>query len=200
MAKSRRLKQLLSRIAFLEQNILPAERLDGNYSKIESDLIKAYLLLVHAEIESYFEDKAKEKVGKALNKWMASRKKSTCLKAVLAFSGNDLSYENIRKADSNSIEYRMNKSVSHYLNLVNKNNGVKQSDILNLILPIGIELSDLDETWLNIMDSFGSTRGNIAHNSTTVQQQLDRNTEMNRINNQILTEIVRLDELIQKIE
>jgi hypothetical protein len=33
----------------------------------------------------------------------------------------------------------------------------KSGDILNLILPIGIELSDLDETWLNIMDSFGPT-------------------------------------------
>jgi hypothetical protein len=199
MAKSKRLKQLLTRITFLEQNILPAARLDGNYTKIERDLIKSYLLLVHAEIEAYFEDRAKEKVNNALSKWRLNRQKSTCLKSVLAFSGNDISYSNERKSDSNNIEFRMNKAVNHFLGLVNKNNGVKQNDIINLIIPIGIELSDLDNTWLNTMDSFGSARGNIAHNSIAVQAALDRNTEKDRINMQIIPEIERIDELIQKL-
>jgi hypothetical protein len=199
MAQSRRLVQLKKRIAFLEQNILPAERIDGNYSKVERDLIKSYLLLVHAEIEAYFEDKAKEKVSKSLNKWTTLRQKSTCLKSVLAFSGNDINYDKLSKTESKSIEFRMNRAVNHFLSLINKNNGVKQNDILNLIIPIGIELSQIDDTWLNIMDAFGSTRGNIAHNSIAVQRQLDRNTERDRVNNQILPEIVRLDELIKRI-
>jgi hypothetical protein len=199
MAKSRRLNQLLTRIAFLEHNILPAERLDGNYTNVERDLIKSYLLLVHAEIEAYFEDRAKEKVNKALTKWSTNRQKSSCLKAVLAFSGNDISYDNVKKTDSNDIEYRINRAVNHFLSLVNKNNGVKQNDIINLIIPIGIEMSELDNTWLNTMESFGSTRGNIAHNSIAVQTALDRNTEKDRINTQIIPEIERLDQLIQKI-
>lgn len=199
MARSKRLKQLLSRVSFLERNILPSERVDGNYSKVERDLIKSYLLLVHAEIEAYFEDRAKEKVNRALIKWKVNRQKSNCLKSVLAFSGNEISYQNLKKSDSNNIEFRMNKAVSHFLALVNKNNGVKQSDIINLIIPIGIELSELDNTWLNTMDSFGSTRGNIAHNSISVQTEVDRNTERDRINNQIIPEIERLDKLIQKL-
>lgn len=199
MAKSKRLKQLLSRLDFLERNILPAQRLTGNYTKIERDLIKSFLLLAHAEIEAYFEDKVTEKVNKALDKWTNERKKSACLSAVLAFSGNELSYENIRKVDSNNIEFRVNRAVSHYLGLVNKNNGVKEKDILNLIIPIGIELSELDNTWLSIMEAFGATRGNIAHKSNVVQQQLDRNTERDRIVNQILPEIERLDNLIGKL-
>jgi RiboL-PSP-HEPN len=199
MAKSKRLKQLLSRIAFLEQNILPAEKLDGSYTKVERDLIKCYLLLAHAEIEAYFEDRAKEKVSSALTKWITNRQKSTCLKSVLAFSGNDINYDNTPKTDSKNIEFRMNKAVNHFLSLVGKNNGVKQSDILNLIIPIGIELSQLDNTWLNTMDSFGAARGNIAHNSIAVQRLLDRNTERDRINIQIIPEIERLDTLIQKL-
>lgn len=199
MAKSRRLNQLLSRIAFLENNILPAERIDGNYTKKESDLIKSYLLLVHAEIESYFEDRVMEKVDSAFSKWTLTRKRSTCLKSVLAFSGNDLSYEHIRKSDSNDIEFRMNKAVNHFKSIINKNNGVKQNDILKLFIPVGIELNELDGTWLNVMESFGSTRGNIAHNSLRVHIQIDRNTEKNRINNQIIPEIERLDELIKKL-
>lgn len=199
MAKSRRLKQLLARIDFLEKNILPSERVDGNYTKKESDLIKSYLLLVHAEIEAFFEDRVLEKLDSAFAKWSVTRKKSTCLKSVLAFSGNDISYEGIRKSDSNNIEFRMNKAVNHFKNMVYKNNGVKQNDIIKLFIPVGIELNELDDTWLNIMESFGSTRGNIAHNSLRVQNQLDRNSEKNRINNQIIPEIERLDELIRKL-
>ena len=200
MAKSRRLTQLLSRLDFLERNILPAQRLTGNYTKTERDLIKSFLLLAHAEIEAYFEDIVTEKVKKALNKWTTERKRSACLNAVLAFSGNELSYENEKKVNSNNIVFRINRAVSHYLGLVNKNNGVKEKNILNLILPIGIELSELDNTWLSVMEAFGTTRGNIAHNSSVVQQQLDRNTERDRIVNQILPEIERLDELIGKLQ
>jgi hypothetical protein len=199
MAKSRRFKQLLSRIAFLESKILPQERIDGNYTKVESDLIKSYLLLVHAEIEAYFEDKARDKVNHALNKWKTNRQKSTCLKSVLAFSGNDISYENKPKSDSNNIEFRINCAVSHFLSLVGKNNGVKKNDILNLMIPMGLEISQLDDTWLNTMDSFGAIRGKIAHNSIAVQTMLDRNSERSRINDQIVPEIERLDALIQKL-
>ena len=200
MVKSKRLNQLLSRIKFLETRILPAERIDGNYTKVESDLIKSYLLLVHAEIEAYFEDKAKEKAQKALLKWKVERKKSNCLIAIMAYAGNDLTYEKLPKENSNNLEFRVNKAVSHFLSLLNKNNGVKQNDILNVMIPIGIELSEFDETWLNIMDAFGMARGNIAHNSLKVQNQLDRNTEKSRINNFILPEIERLDGLMRNIE
>lgn len=199
MAKSIRLKQLLSRIIFLENNILPSVRIDGNYSKKENDLIKSYLLLVHAEIESYFEDCVMQKVNIAFQKWTITRKKSTCLKSVLAFSGNDISYDKTKKTDSNNIEFRMNRAVNHFKGIIQKNNGVKENDILKLFLPLGIELDELDETWLNVMESFGSTRGNIAHNSLRVQRQLDRDTEMKRINNQIIPEIERLDGIIKRI-
>ena len=198
MAKSKRLNQLLSRISFLETKILPPEKIDGNYTKIESDLIKSYLLLVHAEIEAYFEDKAKEKAQKALADWRLNRKKSNCLTAIMAFAGNELSYKNEARPNYYNIEFRVNRAVSHYLDSLNKNNGVKQSDLINIMIPIGIEISEVDNTWLNVMDSFGAARGLIAHKSLRVQNQLDRNTEKDRINNQIIPEIVRLDQLIQR--
>jgi hypothetical protein len=200
MAKSRRLIQLQSRISFLENNILPKERILGNYTKKENDLIRSYVLLVHAEIEAYFEDRAKEKANYALVKWVSFRKKSSCLKSILAFAGNDISYEGIKKSDSNNIEFRINKAVTHFINLINKNNGVKQNNILNIIIPLGIELYEIDNTWLSVMDTFGSIRGNIAHSSLRVQNQIDRNTERDRVNLHILPEIERLDTLIRKLD
>lgn len=199
MPKSRRIKQLESRIAFLESNILPAPNPTGNYSKKEQDLIRSYVLLVHAEIEAYFEDVAKEKVSKSLSKWMSSRQKSTCLKAILAYAGNELSYETTKKADSYNIAFRLNRAVSHFLSLINKNNGIKEANLLSILVPLGIELNDIDPVWLSTMETFGSFRGQIAHNSLQVQTQVDRNTEVRRINTQILPEVQRIDRLIGKL-
>ena len=199
MVKSRRLRQLESRLKFLEENILPAEKVNGNYTKKEQDLIRSYVLLSHAEIEAYLEDKSKERINKALTDWNTNRKRSNCLKSVLAFTGNEIDF----KGDQHAInmQHRVNRTVAHYMNsVVDRNHGVKEKNITNLLLPLGIEYSELDQAWLGIMESFGTTRGNIAHNTTQVQNQIDRNTEKSRIKNQILPELVRIDGLIRKLK
>lgn len=199
MPKSRRLRQLESRITFLESNILPAANPTGYYTKLELDLIRSYVLLVHAEIESYFEDVAREKVQKALLNWTTNRKKSSCLKAVLAYAGNEISYETTRKIDSNNISFRMNKAVNHFVALIQKNHGIKENNIISILIPLGIEITDIDPVWLSTMDAFGNARGSIAHNSISILNLIDRNTEVNRINNQILPEIQRLDQIVSKL-
>lgn len=199
MATSRRLKQLLSRLTFLENNILPAERVDGNYSKREQDLIRSFLLLTHAEIEAYLEDVAKTRVTKSLSDWNSSRIKSNCIKSVISFVGNDLKFDN--DVHSNNIQYRINKTVAHYMStVVDKNHGIKEKNILKVLLPLGIEINELDQTWLSVMESFGSARGLIAHSSFNVQTSIDRNTELNRIKNQILPELTKIDLLIKKLK
>lgn len=199
MAMSRRLKQLTTRLSFLENNILPSERVDGNYTKKEQDLIRSFVLLTHAEIEAYLEDVAKTRVTKSLSDWNTSRTKSNCIKSVVSFIGHDLKFEN--DANSNNIQYRVNKTVAHYMNaVVDKNHGIKEKNILKVLLPLGIELNELDQTWLSVMESFGSTRGLIAHSSFNVQTSIDRNTELNRIKTQILPELTNIDALIKKIK
>lgn len=73
MSMSKRLKQLTNRLSFLENNILPSEKIDGNYTKKEQDLIRSFVLLTHAEIEAYLEDVAKKRVTKSLSDWNTSR-------------------------------------------------------------------------------------------------------------------------------
>jgi len=199
MAMSRRLKQLTTRLSFLENNILPSERVDGNYTKKEQDLIRSFVLLTHAEIEAYLEDVAKTRVTKSLSDWNSSRVKSNCIKSVVSFVGHDLKFEN--DLNSNNIQYRVNKTVAHYMSaVVDKNHGIKEKNILKVLLPLGIEINELDQTWLSVMESFGSTRGLIAHSSFNVQTSIDRNTELNRIKNQILPELTNIDALIKKLK
>ncbi|MGO4710505.1 HEPN domain-containing protein [Chryseobacterium sp. 2TAF14] len=199
MAKSRKLKQLETRIGFLEREILPAARTDGNYTKKEKDLIKSFILLCHAEIEFFIEDIAKEKIQVSLRNWNSTRNKSNCLKSVLAFIGNEINFDN----DSNGkiLTHRMNRIVAHYFSsVIDKNHGIKEANILKVLLPLGIELHEIDVTWLSTMNSFGATRGLFAHSSNRVHSAIDRNTVLNQIKTQILPELEVIDSLVKKLK
>ena len=197
MANSARHKKLISRISFIESELLPPIKLSGNYTKKESDLIRSYVILSHAEIESYFEDIASDIVTRSLQAWITSRAKSTCLLSIMTFCGEDIKWEN--RNDKNTIESRIRVTALHYLNLLKSNHGVKSKNILKILLPIGIEENALDQTWLTVMDEFGKKRGSFAHSSHIVQAQIDLKTEKDRINLYILPEIETLDLLIKKI-
>lgn len=198
MANSLRHKKLLSRISSIENNLLPAIKVSGNYTKKESDQIRGYVILVHAEIEAYFEDMASEKIQKSLDLWKTSRKKSNCLLSVMTFCAKDIIWDN--SPDKNKIESRINRTVIHYINLLNKNHGVKSKNIRKILLPLGIEEGDFDQTWMNVMDDFGKKRGSFAHTTHSIQAQIDLQTEKNRIDVQIVPEISRLDNIIRALK
>lgn len=198
MANSARHNKLTSRISFIESKLLPPIKLSGNYTKKESDLVRSYVLLAHAEIESYFEDIASEIVTRSLQAWITSRRRSACLLSIMTFCGEEIKWEN--RNEKNKIETRIRVTAAHYINLLKSNHGVKSKNILNILLPIGVEESSLDQTWLTIMDEFGKKRGSFAHSSHSVQAQIDLKTEKDRINLYILPEIEELDLLLKRIK
>ncbi|MHA8106296.1 HEPN domain-containing protein [Aquirufa sp. 5-AUSEE-100C1] len=200
MANSERYNKLLSRISQLECNLLPAPKINGNYTKKESDMIRSYVLLSHAEIESYFEDIADSKVRKALSEWMSKRTKSNCLLAIMSYCTEEINWNNLKKTDKDKLDYRISLVTRHYLNKLIGNHGIKSTNLLSILLPIGIESSEIDPSWLNTMDNFGSKRGQFAHTSSSVQSQIDLVTEKNNLNNSILPEIRNIDILVKKIK
>lgn len=200
MANSKRFKLLIDRIKFLDNNILPTINFTGDYTATEYDYTRSYVLLVHAEIESFLEERVTEKVNSSLNNWRTNRKKSSCLKSILAFRSGDISYEKKKASEKNSLEFRVNIVTNHFLNLIKKNHGIKKDNILDLLLPIGIEIDELDETWLTTMDNFGAKRGEIAHHTLAAQNPIDPLTEKKLVNEIIVPELNNIDKLIIKIK
>jgi hypothetical protein len=200
MVNSKRHKRLVSRIKFLETNILPNIKINGNYTKKESDLIRSYVLLSHAEIESFFEDISQAKAKKALTEWKSNRTKSNCLLAIMSFCTDEVGWDKTKKEKKEKFDYRVIRVVAHYIEKLSNNHGIKAENIKNILLPIGIEESQIDDTWLNTMESFGAQRGLIAHSTISVQQQIDLATNKNNINNNILPTIKELDLLIKALK
>ena len=83
MSNSRRYHQLAKRISIIHDSYLPNINSTGNYSRKEQDDLRAFVLLVHAEIESYFEEISESKVKAAFKNWQNSRTKSNVLLALV---------------------------------------------------------------------------------------------------------------------
>ena len=66
-------------------------------------------------------------------------------------------------------------------------------------MPIGIKNTDLDNTWLNTLNSFGSKRGEFAHTTATVSIVPNHNDIKRDVQN-ILTELKSLDRIIQTLK
>ncbi len=191
MANSHRYNQLLKRVNKIEASYIPTIRQSGNYTNKEQDDIRAYVLLTHAEIESYFEEVAEEKVKKAFRNWQATRQKSNVLLALMAFNGNDYR--------ENEIEIRINKALTSYIHSLRNNHGIKEANILNILLPAGFEYTDIDSTWLGTINSFGSNRGLLAHSAARVQQPLDPVILRNMVT-QVVSEIANIDEKLKQMK
>lgn len=197
MPNSKRFKQLQSRINDITKHLLPKTKLSGNYTKEEQDKIRGYLLLIHAEIESFFEERVESKVNTAFRKWQIKRQKSNILLSVMAFRNDEISYAPFR--NNKDIEARIEKAKNSFTHFIRvQNHGIKEENILNLLLPLGIEESQIDNTWLSTMENFGKSRGRLAHSTAKTQQPLDPITEQATIN-LIMTEIEKIDLLINKL-
>ncbi len=211
MELSQRFKQLESRLTELQKNLLPDEfSSTGQYNDKEQDRARGYRLLAHAEIESYLEDIARETVTEAIRRWKKESKPSLPLISFLASYhsswniDDQASNEEIikiaksRRNAKDSIDEIINLAQTQYQNRLRDNHGIKENNLFTLIVPIGIDISELDSTWLTNLNNFGSLRGNVAHNSKLTTGEINPKDELSNINS-LLVGLAQLDEKIRAL-
>jgi hypothetical protein len=64
-----------------------------------------------------------------------------------------------------------------YNKMLSDNNGIKEENVLRILLPLGIEAGDIDSVWLSAIHDFGKKRGETAHTSIRTQQPPDPASE-----------------------
>ena len=110
-----------------------------------------------------------------------------------------MSATEITKKDKDSIDDVVKRAVEHYRSLIKSNHGIKERNLEKLLVPVGIELTTLNQTWLNDMDSFGWTRGKMAHTSRLVMKSPpDPKTQKTAVDN-LLVGLKDLDERVKKL-
>ena len=99
------------------------------------------------------------------------------------------------------ITEKINSAIKSFKKIIDNNHGVKEKNILALLLPIGIDSDDLDPAWLADMNTFGEKRGLVAHTSATSYMTIQTPDPANELNTvtQIKNELLRIDELINNL-
>jgi hypothetical protein len=205
MARSARLRDLERRLNELRRHLLPAQfDPTGAYSARAIDRARSYRLLTHAEIEACIEDLVRDLVAKLCAEWELDRRPRTCLLALVSFYDDkfpripDAMPPTLGRVTPGFMKDRIQIARNAYARAVQQNNGVKEKDLLRLLLPVGVQEYELDRTWLATIDSFGSVRGDTAHQSMRTQQPPDPANEL-AIVRQIVTGLRQLDELLAKL-
>jgi hypothetical protein len=174
---SPRYRQLSVRVEDLRTRLLPRNfSPTGSYSPTSRDRARAFRVLVHAEFESFVEDRALDVVDCSLREWLASGKVKPCLLALVAYEAGEgwreasiLDPGSLKKP-SLDLEARIKSARDSYNRYVRmQNHGVKERNLLRMLLPLGVRESDIDRQWLAAMDAWATGRGELAHRSGKLQ-------------------------------
>lgn len=182
----RRVKELKNTLI---SDFITKDTLDMNKKEIE--LARAYRLLVHAELEDYFESIAKKLINKATHKWRTKGKANITIVSLLA------------QRKRIEIVASTNTKVNNILNdfsreVINQNHGIKGNNINHMFTPLGLEKDDIDSALISMLDSFGASRGETAHRSGKVQNPIDIKTEVRNV--EFIIEGIRdIEDQIKKI-
>jgi hypothetical protein len=205
VAGSARFVQLQKRTTELRKHFIPPLDLTGVYSDRQYDRVRGYRLLVHAEIESFLEDRVTELAVQSFSKWEIDRRPRTCLTALVAYYDTQFpsAPSSVLKPAQNPkldlLEARIEKAKNVFvLKAKTQNNGIREENVLALVLPVGVQAADLNQTWLATIDSFGRERGLTAHTAGRTQQPPDPASEVQTVN-QLLRGLKDIDEVFTKL-
>lgn len=187
-----RLLELKTRLTTLRRHLLPGDlSATGSYPPRVLDRARGYRVLVHAEFEAYLEDQCTELVNNSIRQWKEDKKPKHVLMSLLTRCGPS-------ESTTQTLEERIGKAGSKYNRLIQLNHGIRESNLLNLLQPVGLELTDLDGTWVSTVDSFGAARGEVAHNAVGTQRPIDPRTELATVR-QLCEGFADLDRLISSL-
>jgi hypothetical protein len=199
MPKSRRFSQLEQRLNVLREHFIPATFSEtGSYEDRTLDHTRAFVVLAHAEMESYIEDRARSKAERALKQWRSSGLCSGILSHLLVYhsarTAKGQGWTPAMPSDEN-----VRKAVSFYVSELGQNHGIKEHNVLSMLVPIGLAHRSISTTLLATLDSFGVLRGRVAHMSLKAHQAIDPKTSSDNVLVNILPDLVRLDESISRL-
>jgi hypothetical protein len=189
---------LVRRLGQLRKRLLPkAFSPTGSYNMRQYDKVRAYRLLAHAEVESFLEDRAREVANNAYNKWRADHRPRSVLISLLAFhlQQEALSVQKLREVLAGirtHTDDSVKSATQRYNIMLSQNHGIRDENILRILLPLGIEPTDIDSVWLSTIHAFGTTRGETAHTSIRTQQPPDPAGELKIVSN-ILGGLKKID-------
>jgi len=134
------------------------------------ELARAFQVLAHAELEHFAEEAFRE-LGNHSLAGAASGQFGRPALALIAFSGLGPLHGGTAlvaaKKKPRQLATRVGEAHAALQLRINKNCGVREKHLAAMAVPLGLSAAAIDNTWLNDLDAFCSSRGAYAHMSRT---------------------------------
>lgn len=168
----------------------------GEYPSRVYTGVVAFRLLSHASIEEYLETRASD-IAVAASKAAALGHVSFSAACLVSFTEHNFGpppetmeapQDSQRKfwAEKIDIRARISRSTSSYIKYARmENHGIREKNVLRLLVPIGADCSSFDPILISELNSFGERRGIFAHSSavTHVTSKPDPKDELDKVSN-----------------
>lgn len=186
---SSRFEELEKRIEELRECFLP-ESFDptGLYEEKVYEHTRAFRVLAHAEFESFIEDRVIEAVDQAIQAWESEGFISKSLLAVVAYREStpsipgSLSEAAAKRDRFPTLDARIKAARTDFYRYArNQNNGIKEKNLLRLLLPVGFSEDEFEAEWLSATETWATARGDAAHQAAKMQVQPDPQNELKTV-------------------
>ena len=165
MSKAKMLLQKLEKRLSELEHLLPSTTPTDLYPQDTQDKMLGYRLLAHAEIEGFIEALANLTLTEIWNKPRNGGPLTEAAIAMVEFRKRLLfPPRHLTKPPATDINV-LREAVSELNNKISTNNGITEKDILKLFLPLGVDLTAFNTSWLISLNALGEQRGDVAHNS-----------------------------------
>lgn len=163
---------------------------------------KAFILLIHAELEKYFETISMQIVTDSFKTF---KERGTINKPLLSLLSSPVYEYKAPKYYSdkeNKKDAKLKDRIGHFIdaytkNIVKKNNGIKGKDIFKMLWTIGFSKEDVGESLIIGLNNYGSKRGTLAHCGTIgTATSLNYENEIKKVD-EIKTELLKFDSLVE---
>jgi hypothetical protein len=175
---TQRYEDFLEGIRRLSRLVPPRDPGSGMYADDEAANVQAVCirLLAHAEIEHFIEDGVSLVLDSAEQGWSSVPSiVSSSLVSLVVFPVAErrewLMPNTVGKYGTSThpdTRGRVQIAIRDYKNAIRQNHGIKERNVLELLVPIGVDPRRLDQTLLNELNSYGEERGALAHRSISM--------------------------------
>lgn len=185
---SSRYNHLEQRISELSGYFLPSEWSPvGEYVNRVHEHARAFRVLAHAEFESFIEDRAVETANDAYEDWKSTGKPSVCILSLAAYRSSTHGIPSSLEEAARENRYPdLSLRIKHARDEFNRyvkteNHGIKERNILRIMMPLGFAVDELNTTWLNVTEAWAKKRGDAAHRAGKAQRPPDPKKELETV-------------------
>lgn len=192
---------LTTRVKIIEDGLGINKPLDIMKIDDYQELTKAYILLIHSELEKYFEVMSVKIIKDCYSTY---KKNGIIKKPLLSLASTNIyiiskpeSFSDDKRKEDISLAKRISNCVSKFINIAKGNNGIKHKDVFALYWNLGFSEDEIGKSLLLMLDDFGSKRGKIAHTGSIFNKTiLNYDVEKKSVSN-IIMELEKFDKVIE---